>query len=104
MRSDSINSEVLPNSIPYKKIPQINLNVKKWDWHSLLSTIEEIESKIKLQSILSKNSSPSPWPTESLKNSREIRLNLSMLNWSRNFTAIKYALDHPSDDKNNLSS
>ena len=108
-KTDSLKTEKIinNNNLPFKKIPMINLNVKKWDVHSLISTIEEIESKIKLKNILNKTTvadhQDNNSTQECIKNSREIRLNLSMLNISRNLVAVEYSQAHPSDEKSNLT-
>ena len=73
----------------------------------MLTTIEEIENKVKLNNILNKTLTSQlevkDSPEEMKKNARTVRLNLSMLNYSRNYIAVKFALDHPSDVKNKIS-
>ena len=105
-RRESVKADGRGNN-QNKNMQEINLEVKKWDIHSLLSTIEEIENKIKLNNILNKTLTSQleekDSPEEIKKNARTVRLNLSMLNYSRNFIAVDFAHDHPSDIKNKLA-
>ena len=87
---------------------EISLHLRKSDIFSVLLAIEEIENKIKLNKILNKIVTPGEKEKEDdeeslIQDSREIRLMLSMLNISRNFAAVKFAQDHPSDEKNTIS-
>ena len=52
-RKESVRTDSKGNN-QNKNNQEINLEVKKWDIHSLLSTIEEIENKVKLNNILNK--------------------------------------------------
>ena len=89
-----------------KTVKELDLRINKSDIHGLLTTIEEIENKVKLKNILCKTLAlqleEKDSPFEIKKNARTVRLNLSMLNYSRNYLAVKFALDHPSDEKNEI--
>ena len=83
----------------------VNLEVRKTDVFSLLLTIEEVENKIRLNKILTKIISKDNQENDAVeakKDSREVRLLLSMLNYNRNFAAVQFAQDHPSDIKNTI--
>ena len=107
-RSDSLKTEIFQSKVVNtKKIKEIDLSVKKCDVHGLLTTIEEIENKVKLKNILVKTLKAQleekDNPIEMKKNARMILLNLSMLNYCRNYEAVKFSQEHPSDDKNLMS-
>ena len=83
----------------------VNLEVRKTDVFSLLLTIEEVENKIRLNKILTKINAKDNEEDDEIcqrNDSRAVRLLLSMLNYSRNFAAVKFAQDHPSDEKNQI--
>ena len=106
--TDSFKTEIFQHkTINMKKIKEIDLRIKKCDAHGLLTTIEEIENKVKLKSILIKTLKAQleekDNPIEMKKNARMVRLNLSMLNYSRNYEAVKFSQEHPSDEKNLMS-
>ena len=83
---------------------EISLEVRKTDIFSLLLTVEEVENKIRLNKILTKINDHNEIDEELSQrdDSRSVRLLLSMLNYSRNFAAVKFAQDHPSDEKNKI--
>ena len=98
---DNIQIESDSNQSSY--LGSINLEVLKCDIFALLKTIEEIENKINMNKIL-KSSDMSKYSEKIGQTDPEkyIRNQFAMLNFNRNFIAIKYAQSNPSDLRNNL--
>jgi hypothetical protein len=97
------NFDVPENASASKKInssqfSEIKLEVLKWDICALLRTIEEIENKVKMLNILHQTSS-----SDSKFCEKFIKHQFAMLNFSRNYIAIQYAQENPSNERNKLA-
>lgn len=90
------------------------LKVMKWDISALIKVIEEIEKRLKMEQILDKKKQekkteriqPEDEEEEQSKMSamdKLIKQQFSMLNFNRNFLAIKYAQSHPTDERNKIT-
>jgi len=77
-----------------------DLKILKLDISALIKAIEEIENRIKMEKILTRNKKQKLKETvdnDEENRDRMIRQQFSMLNFNRNFIALNYAIENPSD-------
>ncbi|CAI2387331.1 unnamed protein product [Moneuplotes crassus] len=102
-KDDASKHQREDSNIPVHRISDIDLSVLKCDINSLLRTLEEIQNKVKMNMILSCNGEEirkEDLSKTQVNNEKFVRQQFSMINFGRNFTAVEYSLNNPSDPLN----
>jgi len=77
-----------------------NAQIVKCDINAFLKAIEEIEKRIRMEQILLNGKEDNQQKRgHAAEMDRSVRHQFSMLNFKRNYSAIKYAQEHPSNHR-----
>jgi hypothetical protein len=90
--------DVAVEDTPSVPVSYDDLKIKKCDISALLKAIEEIEKRIKMEKILEEHKEEKKDDEAENENAiKALRYQFSLLNFNRNFIALTYALDNPTD-------